>query len=133
MDINSEILRDILLESVNISEAMLFSELPSYFQITKEEIKELDNKMKQLEEEIAILEKEKSEKEEKIRSSLKNANTTSFHLDIFVKTKNKLESYGIPLEDIDKFIICVQEIKNYSNYNPFKVIGKFLDLNNLRN
>ena len=41
---------------------MPFSELPSYFQITKEEIKELDNKMKQLEEEIAILEKEKSEK-----------------------------------------------------------------------
>jgi hypothetical protein len=29
---------------------MPFSELPSYFQITKEEIKELDNKMKQLEE-----------------------------------------------------------------------------------
>lgn len=50
MDINSEILRDVLLEFVNISEAMLFSELPSYFQITKEEIKELDNKMKQLEE-----------------------------------------------------------------------------------
>jgi hypothetical protein len=64
---------------------------------------------------------------------LKKANKTSFHIDIFVKTKNKLESYGIPLEDIDKFIICVQEIKNYSNYNPFKVIGKFLDLKNLKN
>ena len=132
MDINSEILR-CLIRICQYFAGNAFSELPSYFQITKEEIKELDNKMKQLEEEIAILEKEKSEKEEKIRSSLKNANTTSFHLDIFVKTKNKLESYGIPLEDIDKFIICVQEIKNYSNYNPFKVIGKFLDLKNLRN
>jgi|GEM_PF-6828107 len=50
MDINSEILRDVLLEFVNISQAMPFSELPSYIQITKEEIEELDNKMKQLEE-----------------------------------------------------------------------------------
>jgi hypothetical protein len=49
MDINSEILR-CLIRIFNISQAMPFSELPSYFQITKEEIKELDNKMKQLEE-----------------------------------------------------------------------------------
>lgn len=65
MDINSEILRDVLLEFVNISQAMPFSELPSYIQITKEEIEELDNKMKQLEEQIAILEKKKSEKKNK--------------------------------------------------------------------
>jgi hypothetical protein len=48
-----------------------------------------------------------------------------------VKAKNKLESYGIPVEDTDKFTRCVQGIKNYSNYDPFKVIEKFSDLNTL--
>jgi len=40
-------------------------------------------------EEIQILEKEKSATEEKIRSSLINANMTILNFDIFVKTKNK--------------------------------------------
>lgn len=71
-DINSEILR-YLIRICQYFAGNAFSELPSYFQITKEEIKELDNKMKQLEEQIAILEKKKSEKEEKIRSSLKKS------------------------------------------------------------
>ena len=62
---------------------------------------------------------------------MKDKNTTLFHLDIFVKAKNKLESYGIPVEDTDKFTRCVQGIKNYSNYDPFKVIEKFSDLNTL--
>lgn len=62
---------------------------------------------------------------------MKDKNTTLFHLDIFVKTKNKLESYGIPVEDTDKFTRCVEGIKNYSNYDPFKVIEKFSNLNAL--
>jgi hypothetical protein len=45
-----------------------------------------------------------------------------------VKTKNKLESYGIIVEDTDKFARFVQGIKNYSDYDPFKVIEKFSDL-----
>jgi hypothetical protein len=64
---------------------------------------------------------------------LKDGNTTLFHLDIFVKTKHKLESFGIPIEDIDKFAKCVQGIKNYSKYDPFKVIEKFTDLKNIGN
>jgi hypothetical protein len=80
---------------------------------------------------MKILEKEKLETEEKTRSSLKDANTTLFHLDIFLKTKNKLESYGIPVEDTDKFTRCVQGINNYSDYDRFKVIEKFSELKTL--
>lgn len=71
--------------------------------------------------------------EEKVRSSLKNARTTLVNLDIFVNTRDNLESYGIPTEDIDKFSRCLQGIRNYSNYDPFQVIKKFSDLKILDN
>lgn len=131
MDINPEILRDALKEFIKISKEVSFSDIPSYLQETRDEIKKIENKKNKSREEIQILEKEKLATEEKIRSSLKDANTTLFNLDIFVKTKNKLESYGIPIEDIDKFVRCVQGIRSYSNYDPFKVTEKFSDLNNL--
>ena len=71
--------------------------------------------------------------EEKVRSSLKNARTTLVNLDIFVNTRDELESYSIHVEDIDKFARCLQGIRNYSNYDPFKVIEKFSDLKILEN
>lgn len=55
------------------------------------------------------------------------------NLDIFVNTRDNLESYGIPIEDIDKFSRCLRGIKNYSNYDPFQVIKKFADLKILDN
>jgi hypothetical protein len=50
-----------------------------------------------------------------------------------VNTKNKLESYGIPVEDINKFARCTQGIRSYSNYDPFKVIEKFSDFQTFQN
>jgi len=48
-----------------------------------------------------------------------------------MNTKHELERYRIIIEDIDKFTRCVQGIKNYSNYDPFKVIEKLSNLENL--
>ena len=93
--------------------------------------KKLENKKTKLKEEIQILEKEKSATEEKTKSSLINANMTILNLDIFVKTKNKLAKFGIIVEDTEKFTRCVQGTKEYSNFDPFKVIEKFSDLNTL--
>lgn len=64
---------------------------------------------------------------------MKNARTTLMNLDIFVNTRDELESYGIHVEDIDKFARCIQGIRNYSNYDPFKAIQKFSDLKILEN
>jgi chromosome segregation ATPase len=128
-DINPEILKDALIEFAQLSQEMPFSQIQSYLQDMKQEIKEIENKKNRLKEEIQILENEKRAEEEKTRSALKEANTTLVNLEIFVKTKNKLESYGIPVEDIEKFGKCVQGIKNYSNYDPFKMIEKFSDPN----
>jgi transcriptional regulator with XRE-family HTH domain len=131
MGIKADILNDVLLESVRISNELPFSEIPNYLNGLKEEKEQLENKKKGLKEEIQTIQKEKVAKEEKVSSSLKNAGTTLVNLDIFVNTKDKLERYGIPVEDIDKFTSCVQGIKNYSDYDPFKVLEKFSHLDKL--
>jgi hypothetical protein len=131
MDIYPEILRDALIEFAQLSQKMPLSQITSYLQEKRQEIKELENRNDKLKEDIEILENEKLATEEKTRDSLKDANTTLFNLDIFVKTKNKLAKFGIIVEDTEKFTRCVQGVKEYSNYDPFKVIEKFSDLNTL--
>jgi transcriptional regulator with XRE-family HTH domain len=131
LDINTETLRDALIEFVKISQKVPFSQVPNYIQEKREEIKQLENKKKNLEEEIQVLEKEKLATVEKTSCSIKDANITLVDLDLFINTKNKLASSGIPVEDINKFTRFVQGIENYSNYDPFKVIEKFSDLKKL--
>ena len=131
MDINTEILREAIIEFIKISKEVPFSQVPSYLEEKREEIEQLENKKKNLEEEIQILQKEKLATEEKTSCSIKDANITLVDLALFVNTKNNLSRYNILVEDIDKFTRCVQGIKNYSNYDPFKIIEKFSDLNML--
>lgn len=133
MDVKAEILKDALLQFVKLSDESPFSDIPKYLHEKNEEIEQLENKKKKLKEEIQTIEKEKIASEEKVRSSLKNARTTLLNLDIFANTRDELESYGIHVEDIDKFARCLQGIRNYSNYDPFKVIEKFSDLKTLEN
>jgi hypothetical protein len=127
MGISSEILRDALIEFVQISDKVPFSEIASYLQKTREEIGEAENKKKQVQEEKHNLDKEKLAKDEQVRSALREANTTLFHLKNFIDTKIKLAKFGIVVEDTDKFTRCVEGIARYSNYDPFKVIEKFSD------
>lgn len=62
---------------------------------------------------------------------MRDANTTLFHLNNFIDTKIKLAKLGIVIEDTDKFTRCVEGISRYSNFDPFKVIEKFSDIEKL--
>ena len=104
--------------------------IEKYFFLIKYEIKKLENKKKQSREDLQNLEKEKLAKEEQVRSALRKANTTLFHLNNFIETKIKLARLGI-VEDIHKFSKCVEGIARHFNYHPFKVIEKFSDLDKL--
>ena len=119
-----ETLRDALIHFAQISDKVPFSELPYYLQKINQEIREKENKKKQLEEDIQILEKEKAVTEEQTRTALRETNTTLFHLNNFIETKVKLAKFGIIVEDIDKFTSCVEGVATHSNYDPFKVIEK---------
>jgi hypothetical protein len=127
-----EILKEALIEIVKISQTMPISDIPIHLQKMREEIEETENKKKKIEEEIQILEKEKLAKEEQVRSALREKNTLLFHLNNYIETKVKLAKFGIVIEeDIDKFIKCVEGVARYSNFDPFKVIEKFSDLDKL--
>ena len=54
---NPEILRDALIEFAQLSQKMPLSQIPSYLQEKRQEIKELENRKEKLEEDIEILEK----------------------------------------------------------------------------
>jgi hypothetical protein len=129
--INPETLRDAIIEFAQISDKLPFSELPSYLQKRNEEIKEKENKKKQLEEEIQNLEKEKLAKEEEAKTAVREANTTLFHLNNYRETKVKLAKFGIIVEDTFKFTQCVEGVARHSNFDPFKVIEKFSNLDKL--
>jgi hypothetical protein len=133
MDVTVDILKDALLQIVKLSHETPFLDIPKYLHEKNEENEQLENKKQKLKEEIQTIEQEKRATEEKVRASLKNARTTLVNIDIFVNTRDELESYGIHVEDIDKFARCLQGIRNYSNYDPFKVIQKFSDLKILEN
>jgi vacuolar-type H+-ATPase subunit I/STV1 len=119
-----ETLRDALIQFAQISDKVPFSELPYYLQKINQEIKEKENKKKQLEEDIQNLEREKAATEEQTRTVLSEANTTLFHLNNFRETKVKLAKFDIIVEDIDKFTRCLEGVARHSNYDPFKVIEK---------
>lgn len=131
MRIYPDTVRDALIQLAQISDKVLFSEIPGYLQNINQEIKELENKKKQLTEEIQTLEQEKLAKEEQTISALREENMALFQLNNFIGTKIKLARLGIVVEDIDKFSKCVEGIARYSNYDPFKVIEKFSDLDKL--
>ncbi|HET8793785.1 MAG TPA: hypothetical protein VFM31_08325 [Nitrososphaeraceae archaeon] len=120
-----ETLRDALIKFAQISDKVPFSELPYYLQKINQEIKEKENKKKQLEEDIQNLQKEKAATEEQARTALRETNTTLLHLNNFIETKVKLAKFGIIVEDIDKFTRCVEGVATHSNYDTFKVIEKF--------
>ena len=123
-DIHPETLRDALVQFAQISDKVPFSELPFYLEKINQEIKGIENIKKQLEEDTQNLEKEIAVKEEQVRTALREANITLFHINNFIETKIKLAKFGIVVEDIDKFTRFVEGVARHSNYDPFKVIEK---------
>jgi phage terminase Nu1 subunit (DNA packaging protein) len=95
MDLKADILKDALLQFVKLSDQSPFLDIPKYLHEKNEEIEQLKNKKQKLKEEIQTIEQEKIASEEKVKSSLKNVRTTLVNIDIFVNTRDELESYGI--------------------------------------
>ena len=63
---------------------------------------------------------------------MKNTSTTLVNLDILLSTKSELDNYGIPLEDINKFVRSMKNIKNYTYYHPFEIIENVFNLEELK-
>ena len=124
-------MREILIESANMSIQVLISEIPSYFHKQLEEIQHLHKKKKELEEEIQSLNKQKLTTEEKLKNSRKISNSTEETLHDFMHVKKELEFHGISMQVPAKFVKCVEGIKKLCDYNPFEVVEKFSNIKDL--
>ena len=124
-------MREILIESANMSIQVPISEIPTYFHKQREEIQQLHKKKKELEEEIQSLNKQKLTIEEKLNYSRKISNATEETLQDFMHVKKELEFHGISMQDLAKFVKCVVGIKKLCDYNPFEVVEKFSNIKDL--
>ena len=76
LGVDQNMMREILIESANMSIQVPISEIPTYFHKQREEIQQLHKKKKELEEEIQSLNKQKLAIEEKLNNSYKISNVT---------------------------------------------------------
>ena len=129
LGVNQNMMREILIESANMSIQVLISEIPSYFHKQLEEIQHLHKK--ELEEEIQSLNKQKLTTEEKLKNSRKISNSTEETLHDFMYVKKELEFHGISMQVPAKFVKCVEGIKKLCDYNPFEVVEKFFNIKDL--
>ena len=126
LGVDQNMMREILIESANMSIQVPISEIPTYFHKQREEIQQLHKKKKELEEEIQSLNKQKLAIEEKLNNSCKISNVTEETLQDFIHVKKELEFHGISMRDQAKFVKCVVGIKKLCDYNPFEVVEKFV-------
>ena len=120
-------MREILIESANMSIQVPISEIPTYFHKQLEEIQHLHKKKRELEDEIQSLNKQKLTTEEKVNYSRKISNATEEALYDFMHVKKELEFHSVSMQDSAKFVKCVLGNKKLCDYNPFKVVEKFFD------
>jgi hypothetical protein len=133
MNIKPEIVKDGLLEIAKISNDIPISELTDYFHRKREENENLEKENKKLQENIKILRTKESYVKKSISLALKDYNTTESNLAIFMNIKNKLEKFGISMEDTEKFANCVEGIKRTCDYSPLKVVEKYSDFKGFEN
>lgn len=89
--------------------------------------KELDEKIRQLSNEIADLEMKKSQLEGKRDLILEQNNRVEKEMKSYFSFKNELESYGISMtNNIPKFVSTIRCVADYG-YDPQRVIKEFND------
>jgi hypothetical protein len=132
LDVNKAVMQDCLLEMIRIAkEEVPPSQLNVYIQRQIQKKALLEDKVKNLTEDIQNLEKEKSDAEEKYALVKDKIGISSAKLDWYVNIKDGLEKEGIPIDDISFLATTIKKIKKYSDKDIFEILQKINDLEGL--
>lgn len=118
-----------LTETVNLSEIVSPSQIPTYINTKREEIKELENQTKNKKETITELNKEISNLEEKQELLVKNNNITIDAINWYNDIREDFAKMGIPFDDIPLFVDCLRGIRS-QGYDVNKIVTKSIELIN---
>jgi predicted nucleic acid-binding Zn-ribbon protein len=108
------------------------SQIPAYIKQKTNEKSKLEKDIEELQDKIKQLEEEKLAAEELRNLSLEDKRMTESELKWYSDLKIELKKYGIPIEDVRLFAKAIHGIGQY-DYDVDKIISEFSDLENLKN
>ena len=118
-------------ELLKFSKDMSLSQIPDYIKQKTNEKSKLEKDIEELQEKIKQLEEEKLAAEELLNASLENESRTSFILTWYSNLKTELNKYKIPLEDVSLFVKAIRGLGEYG-YDIDKIIAELSEIDFLK-
>ena len=113
-------------EIIKISEIVFPSKIPEYLEKKGKEIRIIDQEYNDKKEKLHVLEAEISECENHLEKLSETERISLETIQWHNNLRQKLEQKGIPVNDIDIFVKCIEGIKK-QNYNVEKIVNKYSD------
>ncbi|MDX1371728.1 MAG: hypothetical protein R3321_04625 [Nitrososphaeraceae archaeon] len=113
-------------EIIKVSEIVFPSKIPEYLENKSKEIRRIDKEYDEKKENLRVLETEISSCENRLNELSENEEITLETIEWYNNLKQELEKKGIPANDINLFIKCIEGIKNL-NYDVEQIINKYSD------
>ena len=118
-------------ELLKFSKDISFSQIPDYIKQKTNDKSKLEKDIEELQEKIKQLEEEKLAAEELNNASLEKGSRTASILAWYLKLKTELDRYKIPLEDVSSFAKAIRGLGEYG-YDVEKIIAEFSELDFLK-
>jgi hypothetical protein len=118
---------------LEFSQTVPFSQIPGYMLQKRQEKEKLEQEIQILEEKVKKLRKEKSDSERLCNSALEESRITKEDLKWYSDIKEELEKrYGIPVDDISKLGVIVNQVSQLFGYDASKVVYALSNLESLK-
>jgi len=127
LEISPEQIGEYLTETINLSNTVFPSQIPSYIKTKKREIENLKEQIENMQKTRSELNNKKTNLEEDIKSLIEDSNISREAIKWYKDIIKELENKGIPIDDITFFIQCLREIKK-DGYDVNKVLTKYSEL-----
>src|SRR5215216_3545451 len=118
-------------ELLKLSKDIPFSQIPDYIKQKTNDKSKLEQDIEELQEKIKQLEEEKLAAEELYNTSLEEGSRRASILAWYLNLKTELDRHKIPLEDVSLFAKAVRGLGQYG-YDTDKIIAEFSELDSLK-
>jgi cell division protein FtsB len=126
LELTPENIASFLTDLLEFSKSVPFSKMTNYMQQKTDEKKKLEQEIKNLEDDVGILQMEKRDCQALRDAALEDMKLTKDELQAYSSHKAELAKYGIPVNDFSKLAKIVDGVKHYE-YNVKQLVEVFSD------
>jgi cell division protein FtsB len=131
LELTPENIASFLTDLLEFSKSVPFSKMTNYMQQKTDEKKKLEQEIKNLEDDVGILQMEKRDFQALRDAALEDMKLTKDELQAYSSHKAELAKYGIPVNDFSKLAKIVDGVKHHG-YNVEHLVEVFSDLQLLK-